>query len=217
MLAAFLLSATLGCAPPVAVAADDAARPTWRFDAEASRLLVQVFRDTSTLGSDLSHDHVVLATGWSGSVSLDPQDLSKGCTVEVTVPVAGLRPDLPEMRELVGYGVMLTEAQRDQVAEHMLSEAQLNGAAFSDITFRSQKCEGSLERLSVTGPLRIRGRAHTVTLPLALKLEEGKLQATGSFSASHADFGFEPYSAMFGQLRNREDMTFVIRAVAKAP
>ncbi len=182
---------------------------------EKSKLYVQVFKDESTLAASLAHDHVVLATGWQGKVLVDPEKLAQ-CQVEVTVPVAGLRADLPEMRTLVGYRMRLSDSRQKSVGKHMRAKKQLDAKKFPLITFRSHTCNGTEKELLVTGELTIRGKAKVVTIPLKVFQSGDSIRAKGNFNAQHSDFGFSPYSAFFGTVMNRQDILFVINVVGTA-
>lgn len=208
---ALSLALATGCEAVPAAHADPAGT-TWTLDAAASSLYVQVFKDPSTLGSDLAHDHVVLATGWSGTVRLDP-DQPTVCESSITVPVAGLKPDLPELRQKVGYPVMLTDAQQGQVAEHMRGDDQLKASRFPEIRFQSKNCTLTGEQRQVVGTLSVRGVSKDLQFPLDLRVEGDTLRAKGSFSLRHADFGFSPYTAFLGTLRNQEELRFTLDVV----
>lgn len=187
----------------------------YKLDTDKSKLYVQVFKDDSTLAAALAHDHVVLATGWQGQVRVDPQNLG-ACVVKVTVPVAGLQPDSPEMRKLVGYQKMLSDSRQETVGKHMRAKKQLDADNFPQITFRSQSCSGTKKELQVTGKLTIRGKSKIVTIPLQIFHSDDSIRAKGTFTAQHSDFGFSPYSAFFGTVKNRQDILFVINVVGTA-
>lgn len=182
---------------------------TFQLDAANSRLLVQVFKEDSAL-SDLAHDHVVLATGWSGNATLDVGDEGEiaSCSVKVAVPVSGLQPDLPAERKALGMTVMLTESQQAQVKEHMLDDGQLDAKAHGQVRFSSSNCSGSLSELSVEGNLEIREKQVPVTLALSAKVTENKLTAKGGFSTTHEALGIKPYSAFLGTLKNQQKLVF---------
>ncbi len=184
-------------------------------DPDKSKLYVQVFKDESTLVAALAHDHVVLATGWQGKVVVDTKNLA-ACVVEVTVPVSGLRADLPEMRTLVGYKKMLSDSRQKTVGKHMRAKKQLDANNFPQITFRSQSCSGTKKELLVNGELTIRGKSKAVTIPLQIYHGDNSIRAKGTFTAQHSDFGFSPYSAFFGTVKNRQEILFMINAVGTA-
>ncbi|NIO08941.1 MAG: hypothetical protein GTO40_13370 [Deltaproteobacteria bacterium] len=184
----------------------------YKLDPDKSRLYVQVFKDTSTLAAGLAHDHVVLATGWQGQVFVDPQNLSV-CEIKVTVPVSGLQPDSREMRTLVGYKTMISESRQETVGKHMRAKKQLDAKNFPEITFRSQSCSGTKKALQVNGKLTIRGKDKLISVPLEVFQSGNTIRVKGTFTAQHSDFGFKPYSAFFGAVKNRQDIRFVINVV----
>ena len=194
-----------------------AAPTTYALDSNASQLTVQVFKDASAL-SDFAHDHVILATGWSGSTTLefDEDGAVQSCDIGVDVPVSGLRPDIPDIREAFGMRVMLTDAQQVQVGEHMRGEDQLDASNHTSIRFEASTCKGSLDALQVDGSLTVRGQKKAVSFTFAGSIEEDTLSGRGGFSLQHADFGFSPYTAFLGTLRNREELRFVLQVVGKA-
>jgi polyisoprenoid-binding protein YceI len=200
---------------PLALLAAAAAAPTtYSFDPAASKLYVQVYRDRDTLATSMAHDHVVTATGWSGSLTLDPNSIAT-CVVSVRVPVSGLKPDLPEMRGLVSYDVMLTDAQQKQVDEHMKGEEQLNVGVFPEMRFEATTCSGTATALSASGKLSMVGHVGAVTIPVKIESVDGGLRLRGSFKTTHAAMGLVPYSAMFGTLKNQEGLDFTLDVVAR--
>ena len=44
---------------------------------------------------------------------------------------------------------------------------------------------------------------------------DGGVKISGSLSITASQFGFEPYSALFGQLKNRDNMDLKVKVVAK--
>ena len=187
----------------------------YKLEPDNSKLYVQVFKDESTLAAGLAHNHVVLATGWQGQVLVDPQNLC-ACVIKVDVPVAGLQADSPEMRKLVGHKKMLSESRQKSVGKHMRAKKQLDAKNFPEITFSSQSCSGTKNELLVNGELTIRGKSNSVTLPLQIFHSGKNIRVKGSFTAQHSDFGFSPYSAFFGTVKNRQDILFMINVVGTA-
>ncbi|MFN7143187.1 MAG: YceI family protein [Myxococcota bacterium] len=185
-----------------------AAADTYRLDTDASALYVQVFRDERTIGAGLAHDHVVAATGWTGEVRWDLADPT-ACEVRITVPVAGLRADEDAARRRVGEEP-LSEGQRAKIAESMRGPSQLDAAAFPTITYTATRCEPSGDTVRVTGALTVHGVTRTVTTPMRVTADGTTFTARGTFRAKATDFGFAPYRALAGALRNRDEMTFTV-------
>jgi polyisoprenoid-binding protein YceI len=94
----------------------------------------------------------------------------------------------------------------------MRSKAQLWADKHGTITFRSTGCaEAGDGAVRVTGDLTVRGQAARKTVTLALDAGAADLTATGRFTANATDFGFSPYSAMAGALKNRDQMRFTVK------
>jgi hypothetical protein len=190
---------------------------TYKLDPTASQLTVAVFKDNSAL-SDLAHDHVIAAKGWTGSATLDVAESGtvEGCSITVHVPVASLEPDIPALRRARGWSVMLTDPQRAQVKEHMVDKDQLDADTHPSIAFNAEHCTGTLGALNVEGSLSIRGQSKAIRLTLNSTVENGVLTGTGEFNIRHSDFGFKPYAAFLGTLRNQEQMTITVQITGNA-
>lgn len=169
-------------------------------------LYIQVFKDPETLGAGLSHDHVMVAKGWSGTASYDAADPGS-CNISITVPVSSLDVDPDYMRKAVGYDTMLTADQRDDVRKNMLASSQLDAGSHPNITFQSTSCTAS----SITGNLTIRGKSQPVTMNAQLSEDGSSFSAKGQVTIRATQFGFQPYSALFGQLKNRDDMKLTVK------
>lgn len=209
-------SATPGVAAPVApeAPAPAPAAPVqtvadYTLDPSRSALYVQVYKAGETLAAGLSHDHVVAATGWSGTVRWDPADPA-ACKVEITVPVSGLRPDQEAMRKRVGYDVMLDDGQRADVTSNMLAAGQLDAKKFTDIRFLSTSCAAAGDKVKVGGTLTVHGVGKSVTSTMKITGDGAAFTASGTFTAKATDFGFEPYSALLGALKNQNEMKFTV-------
>ena len=208
-LLALVSSVSLAQTPPRPAPVAPPPPVAYKLDASKGLLYVQVSKDPDTLASSLSHDHGVRATGWTGTATWDPTNAA-ACKVDISVPVASLETDADDLRKKVGYDTVLDESQRAEVKEHFLAADQLNAAANPNITFKSTKCEGSGSAVKVTGNLTIRGVAKSVTVPMNITADGKAFSAKGSFTVNHTDFGFQPFSALLGQLKNKNEMRFTI-------
>ena len=174
-----------------------------------SKLYVQVFKKRGGAASALAHDHVILATGWSGSVTWDTANIG-ACSVNISLPVSGLAPDTDTMRNLVGYSSRLSATNQAKVKGNIMSLTQLAVEHFPTITYNSTSCTGSGSAITVTGNLTIRGASKAITVPMEIQADGSSFAAKGTFTATHEDFGFAPYSAMGGALRNETEMRFTV-------
>ncbi|MGB0590522.1 MAG: YceI family protein [Myxococcota bacterium] len=188
-----------------------AALARYDVDAQRSRLFVMVFKDPDALGAKLSHDHVVRARAFSADIAWDPK-APDTCEVSFVIQVAGLDPDPPSLRKRVGLKRMLTASDRAQVKENLLDQSQLWGAKHPTIRFTATTCARRGGQVDVTGSLTLRGVTRQVTAPMTLGIDvgTGELTASGSLTIRHTWFGFKPYSALGGALRNRDEMRLVI-------
>lgn len=173
---------------------------TWTYwlTPKSSRVRVVVLKDPDTIGASASHDHVVSASGWSGTATWNP------CHVELRVPVKKFVVDHPSHREAAGLDGELSEGQRGDVKSNMLAKDQLDAASHPTITFVSTSCTAT----SVTGDLTIHGVTKSVTTPWSTDIRAEAFSATGSLKAKQSDFGIEPFSAMMGALRNQDGLAF---------
>ncbi len=163
--------------------------------------------------SNLAHRHVIRAAGWGGTVSYDA-GVPASCSVGIEVPVERLAVDEPELRERLAYGQPVSESDRASIRRSMLGPDQLDGARFPGIRFASVGCRQLPDRrIEVSGDLEIRGRKKRIAVPLAARLVDDRLRAEGSFTVTHADFGFSPYSALLGAIRNDEALRFTLNLV----
>jgi polyisoprenoid-binding protein YceI len=208
----FSLALAVGCYLSLIIPVE--AQPVrYSLQPDKSKLYVQIFKDRTTLASALAHDHVVSAMNWQGQVLADPAKPTE-CTVDVTVPVDGLQADLPLMRSFVGYESMLSESDQRKVSAQLRDKEQLDAGNYPEISFHGRSCSGTREELTVNGQLTIRGRSKDVSIPLKVTYADNGFHTTGTFTARHSDFGFSPYSAFFGAVKNRQEIHFVINVFA---
>lgn len=183
---------------------------------QGSSLYVQVFKDTSTAASGISHDHVMRASGWTGTASWDPANPGS-CKIDVSVPVDKLVVDPPKLREAVGYEAPLSDGQRGDVRKNMLSKDQLNSAKYPTISFQATGCKAAGgDSVDVRGTLTIKGKSQPVTVRMTVSGDGEAFSAKGSFKVQGSDYGLEPYSAMMGALKNRDELRFTVRLTGTA-
>lgn len=177
---------------------------------KGSSLYVRVYKDTSTAASDLSHNHVMLATGWTGSATWDPTDVG-ACALSVEVPVKKLSVDPPKLRAALKMEGELSESQRADVKKNMLSKSQLDAANHPTVTFTATQCVAKGDQVLVTGDLTLHGVTNTVSLPMTVTEDGQSFEARGTLKIKATDYGIEPFSAMLGALKNKNQMTLSIR------
>ncbi|MDP6932054.1 MAG: YceI family protein [Myxococcota bacterium] len=200
----FLLTALLATSQPAL-----AAPTTYKLDPSKGNLYVLVYKDPNTSLAGMSHDHAVRATGWSGSVTWDP-DNPGACAIDITVPVRKLAVDEDHMRKLAGIEGSLDAGQREDIKENMLDDDQLDAGAFPNITFKASSCTGTAPSVTVKGDFNLHGKSQAKSVPMKVTVDGSSLKAKGSFETSCTAHGFEPFSALIGQLKNQDKMKVVI-------
>jgi polyisoprenoid-binding protein YceI len=197
-----------------AQAQESAPAADYAINASASTLFVIVKRDPSTIGASFAHDHAVGATGWSGTVHWDPSDPA-ACNIAIKVPVAGLRVDPPGYRVKAGIDPEeVSDSDKAKIADNFWSSSQLNKASFPEITFNSTSCTGSDGKYVVNGNMVMRGKTRPTAINMNITADGQTLKASGRFGAKHTDWGFNPFSAALGSVKNLNDLTFVIDVTA---
>ena len=172
------------------------------------KLYIQVYKDENTLGASLAHNHVILAKEWTGTASYDSNQ-PENCKVTITIPVVSLDVDPDSMRQALNYPTMMNKEQRAKIRTHMLSKDQLYIDVHPVISFQATQCSSD----SVTGILTIRGKSQRVSVPAKIKEDGRSFSALGTLIIRASQFGFQPYSSLFGQLKNRDDMKLTIDIV----
>ena len=185
----------------------------YRLVDEEGAMYVTLKPKVSSLFGFLAHQHVVEARGYSGRVEYQPDDPS-GCRIQVEVPVAKLVVDRAELRSELGFEKGISEKDRKTVDKHMRAENQLHADRYDSIRFRSEDCEpleGQPGVFSVTGELEIRGVRTQVGMPVEVSFDADGFTARAEFSEVHESFGFQPYSAFLGSVKNAPMLRFFVR------
>lgn len=178
---------------------------------EDSLVYVQVYKDPSAWGSDLAHDHVIRASDWTGSLSLE----DGACSLSITLQVNGLVADEADMRSLVGYGDTISSGDRSEITDNMLSSDQLDASRYTTMSFATTSCTDTGSQLEVRGDLSVRGRTKTLRLDVPYTVTGDVLEASGTFQATHSDFGMDTFSAYWGLVANDEALDFSFDLVAQ--
>lgn len=178
----------------------------YSFSDDDSLLYVQVYKDTSTLASDLAHNHVMRATSWDGVIHYNKDDISQ-CEFDFYVPVLNLQVDEDVMREFVGYGDTISTDDRNLIREHMLDANQLNADQHDFIQFESSKCELiDSNQLDVTGNMFIAGTTKEMVLNMSITVQGNEFYTSGVIDFNHSDFNITPYSAFWGAVQNSQPL-----------
>ena len=114
--------ALLAAACGVAMAGPAPAAPrSYAIDPRASSVHVLLYR--AGVFAMLAHDHVLVASGFAGRVSVDPADLTQAA-LRLTLPVASLQVDPPELRKALGIAGELNDADRAEQLRNGVAEGR---------------------------------------------------------------------------------------------
>lgn len=187
---------------------------TYRIDAGESALHARLYK--AGVASGFAHDHVVVAKGVEGEIEFDPA-APETFAVDVRVDTRTLDPDPPALRKLYGLDGELDADDRKTIKEHMREEDQLHVAKYPQITFRSSRVTPSAKAGSylVVGLLTIRGVTREVSVAVEVEADAKGFRGQGKLRIKHTQFGFEPYSAMLGAVKNQDRIDLVLELVAK--
>lgn len=202
----------LSCLVIVVGLAGPASAATFRVDPSRSSLVVQIFRDG--VAAKLAHDHVVQATAFSGSVTYDPSAPTLS-SVAAQVRTATLKVDDAGTRRKFGLEGQPTAADVAEVEKSMKSEGQLDVSKFPMITFTSTTITSdTADRYRVAGQLTIRGVTRAVQFPAHVMMEGNVFRATATLTFMQSAFGYKPYSALLGAIKNKDAVKLHIDLLA---
>jgi len=194
----------------VVVCAD--AGTAYTIDPTRSEFVVQVFKVGA--GALLAHDHVVRATLYTGQIHFDRATPAKSA-VTIEVPSAALKVDEAEVRKKYDLPSSLSEKDRLQIQDTMLSPSQLDAAQYPLIRFASTQIAAQSDELyTVTGDLTIRTITRTVSFSARIEQDQQTLHVYGSLRFDQSSFGYKPYSALFGAVRNQDEVVLHFDLVA---
>jgi polyisoprenoid-binding protein YceI len=181
-------------------------------DSARSSLVVRLFKDGPA--ARLGHDHVVEARTFSGTIAHDPGDPAAS-TIRVDVDAGSLVADDPATRRKLGLAGELSASERADIDAAMKAEGQLAVARYPSITFSSSAVARQPDgRYAVTGALTIRGVTNQVRFPADLRLDGGALRGRAEIRFTQSSFGYRPYRALLGAIRNQDEVVLHVDLVA---
>ncbi len=205
---------TMALLAPIAASAQEAT--TYQLDPAGSDLYVVIRYDRESLASGMGHDHVIAARTFDGTVTW-PAEGASGCEVDISFPVSELVVDPGRSRSQMGLDDnTISDKDKDKLKKNMWGKSQLYASNFPRISFRATSCSGSGSSVTVKGEISVRGVGKAISVPMTVSADGSSFSARGSFKLTHADFGFSPYVAPLGVLRNQESLEFLIDVKGRA-
>jgi polyisoprenoid-binding protein YceI len=207
-----VLRVTLVSLSCLGIGAGPAWAATFRVDPSRSSLVVQIFRDG--VAAKLGHEHVVQASTFSGRVTYDSSAPGASC-VAAQVHTATLKVDDPETRRRFRLGGQPTTTDLAEIEKSMKAEGQLDVSRFPMIIFTSTTITPETQdRYLVTGQLTIRGVTRAVRFRANVVVEGNVFRATATLTLMQSAFGYQPYSALLGAIKNKDAVMLHIDLVA---
>lgn len=167
-----------------------------RFDVNYGKSAIAVRADKAGVltAFGAGHRHGILAGEFTAGLCADPRTL-EDASVTIRVPVSSLRIDTQEARRTVGLSPS-GPAEKDipVIQQKMLSPANLDAATHPEIRFQSSDIARSADRLTIRGPLTIRGQARPVSVPLNIEQTGSDYRFTGRFDINLREYGITPES-----------------------
>ena len=199
------IAATLGLFVIVHPVEPRAADDAYQVDAAKSRVTIAVGK--SGAFSFLGHKHEVSGPIESGSLDIDPDDLSRS-HVSIDIATSSLKVS----------GVDEPPEDWPEVQAAMESDKVLGVARFPRITFEGTSIAGNRPAapvfdVVVAGRLTIRDVTRPVSVPVHVQLTDRSLTANGRFSVKQTEFGIKPISVGGAvAVKDRLDIAFTIAA-----
>jgi polyisoprenoid-binding protein YceI len=194
------------------VLVESASAATFKVDPSRSSLVVQIVRDG--VAGRLAHDHVVQATTFSGRVVHDPA-AREASSIHLEVETSTLKADDPATRRKFGVRGEPSAADVVEIEQHMKAAEQLDVTRYPLVTFTSTAITAQAGgRYLVAGRLTIRGVTRTVEFPARVVMDGHALHGTATLAFKQSAFGYKPYSALMGAIKNKDEVTLHIDLMA---
>jgi polyisoprenoid-binding protein YceI len=179
-----VLSVTLSL---VSAFAQGAGARSYRIDPDHSRATIEVGK-AGLLGFAAGHAHEVVASGITGSVSLDPGDPARS-TAHVRIDASALN--------VTGNGESaddLPKVQATMAGAQVLDVRRYPEIAFETTAVEIKGAPGPTVNAVVTGRLTLHGVTRSMVVPVAAHMQGRALTATGRFAIRQTDYGIHPVS-----------------------
>ena len=169
-----------------------------------SEIRVLVFR--AGLLAGFGHNHLISTSDIAGRIEIT-EDPAASC-VELTIPVESFEVDNKAARLEEGEQFERELSEKDVLStrNNMLGPGQLDSASFPSITIRSQSWSGELAELIVNAELTVRDHVQELDFPALVSVSDEQIVVTGIVAMTHEQLGLEPFTAVLGSLRVRDEI-----------
>ena len=194
---------------PVAVPAAAAAPASRAYKVDPAKTQIYAIVLKDGVASAVAHDHVIAAKDSSGTVIFAAGDPKN--SIEVTVNVNSFQADEASMRKKAGLGEGPSADDARTVETNMKAADQLNVGKYPTMTFKSTTItpQGG-DKYQVEGKFTLHGVTKDVKFTATAAIENGAWHGKGKLVLKQSDYGFQPYSALFGAIKNKDPITLYL-------
>ena len=181
----------------------------YQVDAEGSDIRLMIHRAGAL--SWLGHSHVVSVGQLDGTIYVHP-NLERS-RFELEIPVQGLIVDDPLLRRQEGdeFSTRLSESDIAGTRSNMLGKRVLDAQRYPIVRLTGTGSIGDGPEFMLGFSMQVLGNVVEMRIPLNLRLDGNRLEATGALQLSHSNLGMRPFSRMLGALRVADELNFKFR------
>jgi len=181
----------------------------YQVDAEGSDIRLMIHRAGAL--SWLGHSHVVSVGQLDGTIYVHPN--FERSHFELVIPVQGLIVDDPLLRRQEGdeFSTRLSESDIAGTRSNMLGKRVLDAQRYPIVRLTGTGSIGDGPEFMLGFSMQVLGNVVEMRIPLNLRLDGNRLEATGAFQLSHSNLGMRPFSRMLGALRVADELNFKFR------
>lgn len=191
------------------------------------------------IAARMAHNHLIAPKTYTCEIT-SPTGNVDDLAFSLHFPVTELVPDNAELQKqwypaIKAAGILdapfseLSESDRASIGEHMLDKGQLDADQYPEIkaelvTIQPVSSVPSVEPTAgektfaqaATIRFTVHGKTIERAVPANVDIENGTLNVEAEGRFRFTEFGFEPYSAFFGTVRNQDEFDVYVRIQAQA-
>jgi len=186
--------------------------PRFVVDAGVSEVRILVWRDGPL--ARFGHNHVVVGRP-RGELHAGETAAASGFQLEIPVDSFAVDPAAARAEEGPEFSSAVSDQAREGTRENMLGKDVLDAASHPLMRIASLALLGPQWNPTVTARVTLRGATRDVRFPAAVFRQGDTITVVASFVIRQSAFGIEPFSALNGGLRVRDDVDIRIRIVAQ--
>ena len=215
----FLLASPAASTEPQEPQAEPAPASVWSH-LDRERSLLAVVTHKAGVASGLAHEHLVVASDWSGDVRVDLAEPGRS-SAELAVSARGLLADPDDERSrweerLLELGLLegpfepLSDRDREKIGKALRSGKQLDAERFPEIRARLLELRAPQEEAATWTArveLEVRGRPAESEATVEIdRRGDGSVRLEIRAPFRFTQWGIEPYSALLGAIRNTDEL-----------